>query len=159
MTKDEALKLALESLENINTWLHARGSTMREIRKVLAQPEQVTHTVIAGALFDFMGYLTSRRKRIVLSAFDDAAPAANALEDFAKKRGLSLDDAQVREWRDALALPDPVLAEREACAVVCEKEAADWERNAWTDSADVRYACKSDASHGCAEAIRARSHT
>ena len=72
---------------------------------VKAQPEQVTHTVIAGALFDFMGYLTSRRKRIVLSAFDDAAPAANALEDFAKKRGLSLDDAQVREWIDALAPP------------------------------------------------------
>lgn len=49
--------------------------------------------------------------------------------------------------------------EREACAVVCEKEAADWERNAWTDSADVRYECKSDASHGCAEAIRARSQS
>ena len=40
MTKDEALKLALPSLENINTWLHERGSTMRKIRKVLAQPEE-----------------------------------------------------------------------------------------------------------------------
>jgi hypothetical protein len=69
----------------------------------LAQPEQVTHTVIAGALFDFMGYLTSRRERIVLSASDDAAPAVDAIRDFAKKRGLSLDDAQVREWIDALA--------------------------------------------------------
>jgi hypothetical protein len=69
----------------------------------LAQPAQVTHTVIAGALFDFMGYLTSRRERIVLSASDDAAPAVDAIRDFAKKRGLSLDDAQVREWIDALA--------------------------------------------------------
>ena len=72
----------------------------------LAQPAQVTHTVIAGALFDFMGYLTSRRERIVLSASDDAAPAVDAIRDFAKKRGLSLDDAQVREWIEALAQPD-----------------------------------------------------
>jgi hypothetical protein len=72
----------------------------------LAQPVQVTHTVIAGALFDFMGYLTSRRERIVLSASDDAAPAVDAIRDFATKRGLSLDDAQVREWIEALAQPD-----------------------------------------------------
>jgi hypothetical protein len=53
-----------------------------------------------------MGYLTSRRERIVLSASDDAAPAVDAIRDFATKRGLSLDDAQVREWIEALAQPD-----------------------------------------------------
>ena len=58
--------------------------------------------VIAGALFDFMGWLTSRKERIVLSASDDAAPAVDAIRDFAKLRGLSLDDAQVRTWREAL---------------------------------------------------------
>jgi hypothetical protein len=78
------------------------------IKEALAQPEQepVAHTVIAGALFDFMGYLTSRKERIVLSAADDAAPAADAIRDFATKRGLSLDDAQVREWIDAYAQPE-----------------------------------------------------
>ena len=39
--------------------------------------EPMAHTVIAGALFDFMGYLTSLKERIVLSAADDAAPAAD----------------------------------------------------------------------------------
>ena len=86
----------------------------------LAQPVQVTHTVIAGALFDFMGYLTSRKERIVLSAADDAAPAADAIRDFATKRGLSLDDAQVREWIDALAQPE----ERNFCPR-CGKRTAD----------------------------------
>lgn len=74
-------------------------------REVTQQAEPVSHAVIAGAVFDFMGYLTSRKERITLSAADDAAPAVDAIRDFAIKRGLSLDDAQVREWIDALAQP------------------------------------------------------
>ena len=65
----------------------------------------VAHTVIAGAVFDFMGYLTSRKERIVLSAADEASPAVDAISDFATKRGLSLDNARVRDWVDALAQP------------------------------------------------------
>ena len=66
----------------------------------LAQPEQepVAHSVIAGALFDFMGWLTSRKERIVLSSADEASPAVDAIRDFAKMRGLSLDDAKVQDW-------------------------------------------------------------
>jgi hypothetical protein len=72
-----------------------------------AQPVQefVEHTVIAGALFDFMGYLTSRRRRIVLSAADEASPAVDAINDFAKMRGLSLGDAQVLDWQDYTTPP------------------------------------------------------
>lgn len=64
------------------------------------QPEQepVEHAVIAGALFDFMGWLTSRKERIVLSSADEASPAVNAITDFAKMRGLSLNDAKVQDW-------------------------------------------------------------
>jgi len=66
----------------------------------LAQPEQkpVSHSVIAGALFDFMGWLTSRKERLALSSVDDASPAVDAITDFAKMRGLSLDDARVLDW-------------------------------------------------------------
>jgi len=78
---------------------------LESVRTEQPAQESVAHTVIAGALFDFMGYLTSRKERIVLSAADDTAPAADAIRDFATKRGLSLDDAQVREWIDALAQP------------------------------------------------------
>jgi hypothetical protein len=58
----------------------------------------VEEAVIAGALFDFMGWLTSRKERLVLSSADEASPAVDAIRDFAKMRGLSLDDAQVQEW-------------------------------------------------------------
>ena len=74
----------------------------------LTQPEQepVTHAVIAGVLFDFMGWLTSRQERLVLSASDDASPAVKVIEDFAKMRGLSLDDAKVKNWQDMTAQPE-----------------------------------------------------
>ena len=62
----------------------------------------VEHAVIAGALFDFMGWLTSRKERIVLSSADNASPAVEAITEFAKMRGLSLDDAKVQDWQDSL---------------------------------------------------------
>jgi hypothetical protein len=63
-----------------------------------AHSEPVAHSVIAGALFDFMGWLTSRKERLVLSSADEASPAVDAIRDFAKMRGLSLDDAKVHDW-------------------------------------------------------------
>ena len=79
------------------------------LQKALAQPEQqaepVSHAVIAGALFDFMGWLTSRKERLVLSSADEAGPAVDAIRDFAKMRGLSLDDAKVQNWQDYTTPP------------------------------------------------------
>ena len=109
MTK-EALELALEALEE--AWYHVGTFQPTEkaidlyneartvIKEALAQPEQepVAHSVIAGALFDFMAWLTSRKERIVLSSADEASPAVDAIRDFAKMRGLSLDDAKVQDW-------------------------------------------------------------
>jgi hypothetical protein len=72
-----------------------------------AQPEQepVAHSVIAGALFDFMGWLTTRKERLVLSSVDDASPAVVAITEFAKMRGLSLNDARVQDWQDYTTPP------------------------------------------------------
>lgn len=67
--------------------------------------EPVAHSIVAGALFDFMGWLTTRRERLVLSSSDDAAPAADAIKDFAQMRSLSINDAQVQEWQKHLATP------------------------------------------------------
>ena len=109
MTKEEALKLALEALENgtENMSFLQREKAITAIEKALAQPSQqpVAHDVIAGVLFDFMGWLTSRPKRIMLSSTDDASPAVDAIRDFAKMRSLSLDDAKVQDWQEALAQP------------------------------------------------------
>ena len=65
--------------------------------------QPMTHNIIAGALFDFMGWLTSRKERLVLSSADNASPAVEVIKQFAEMRGLSLDDAQVQEWQDALS--------------------------------------------------------
>jgi len=67
--------------------------------------EPVAHSIVAGALFDFMGWLTTRRERLVLSSSDNAAPAADAIKDFAQMRSLSINDAQVQEWQKHLATP------------------------------------------------------
>jgi hypothetical protein len=79
------------------------------LQEALAQPAQelVAHPVIVGALFDFMGWLTSRKERLVLSSTDEASPAVYAITDFAKMRGLSLDDARVQDWHIA-----PLAAQR-----------------------------------------------
>ena len=149
-------------------------AAVREIERL----REVQQAVIAGALFDFMGWLTTRDERLVLSSADEASPAVDAITDFAKMRGLSLDDARVQDWHTtppaALAqaaernkvaawmiaqgyatghgetmegllkelerkasfdraeiwikrINEAVLAEREACAKVCDDELKEWE--------------------------------
>lgn len=61
--------------------------------------------IIAGALYDLMGWLTSREQRLVLSSTDLAAPACDALVEWARLRGLSLNDAHVEDWRAVLPAP------------------------------------------------------
>jgi hypothetical protein len=81
---------------------------LRDVAKLYAElfdMQDVSHSVIAGALFDFMGWLTSRPKRIMLSSADEASPAVDAIKEFAKMRGLSLDDAQVQDWQDYTTPP------------------------------------------------------
>jgi len=107
MNIDE-LKLVFNALKQCNTYAFAGGlgllratahrDAVAILEKALAQPEPVAHSVIAGVLFDFMGWLTSRKERIVLSSADNASPAVEAITEFAKMRNLSLDDAKVQDW-------------------------------------------------------------
>ena len=60
----------------------------------------MSQAVIVGALFDFMGWLTTRKERLVLSSTDNASPAADAIKVFAEMRGLSLNDARVQDWQN-----------------------------------------------------------
>jgi hypothetical protein len=119
MTKDEALKLALEALESSRVFVMSRemikqpegadwyDSRITAIKEALVQPEQepVAHSVVAGALFDFMGWLTSRNKQLTLSGADEASPAVEAIQEFSEKRGLSLKDAEVGFWTEFLSTP------------------------------------------------------
>ena len=123
MTK-EAMKLALEALEGFIPYLPLKDEAqcnrydkaITAIKEALAQEQEpVAHSVIAGVLFDFMGWLTSRKERIVLSSADNASPAADAIRDFANMRGLSLDDAKVLDWNTT----PPQRTEQEPVAFDC----------------------------------------
>ena len=92
----------------------SRGTAYDMMRDALAQQQEpVAHSIVAGALFDFMGWLTSRNECLVLSSTDDAAPAADAIKDFAHMRNLSIDDAKVREWQEHLASPPASKTEQQ----------------------------------------------
>ena len=77
------------------------GDVIAALRTALEQQaEPVSQAVIAGALFDFMGWLTTRKESLVLSSTDNASPAVESITEFAKMRGLSLDDAKVQDWQN-----------------------------------------------------------
>jgi hypothetical protein len=119
----ETMKQALEVLEQINQLSIGENAialpgeidgAMDSLRAAIEQAEQpkydpielhVLHSHIAGVLFDFMGWLTSREKRLTLSSTDEAGPAVEAITEFAKMRGLHLEDAQVEHWQAILTNP------------------------------------------------------
>jgi hypothetical protein len=60
--------------------------------------EKLDH-VVAGAIFDFMGWLTTRQEKLVLSSADDAAPAAEAVKEFLTMRGVAQDcEPMIHGW-------------------------------------------------------------
>ena len=86
------------TVEAITVWCPEVIDALRTALEQQAEP--VSQAVIAGALFDFMGWLTTRDERRVVSGADEAGPAVESITEFAKMRGLSLDDARVQDWQN-----------------------------------------------------------
>lgn len=130
-TKDEALRQALEACEAIvryqemidndeevksfATYAKAVESAEDAIPAIREALVHVASTkpyaplmaeTIAGAIFDFLGFLTSRDARLALSRSDECSPAIFALEEWAALRGLCLNEANVKNWQEALAQPE-----------------------------------------------------
>ncbi|MFZ7337474.1 hypothetical protein ACLS0R_14590, partial [Comamonas jiangduensis] len=71
-----------------------------------AHPAEGVHAaVIAGAIFDFAGYLTTlpHEKALHCSEAHEASPMVEAITEWCKRRGLRTDGARVETWRAALA--------------------------------------------------------
>lgn len=83
----------------------------RALAMAFAAPQVVADERIAGALFDLMGFLTTSETRYTFSAYDEASPAVEALQEFAKKRGLNLSEADVAGWRTGCCSSAPVQAQ------------------------------------------------
>jgi hypothetical protein len=94
--------------------------------------------VIAGALFDFAGFLTTMDKPVTFSSRHEATSAVELLTAWAAKRGLSLDEARVRDWSATL---------RQQAARVDEgaiRSVIDKMRDAASNSADFHYVADQD---------------
>lgn len=50
--------------------------------------KKVPESQVSEALYTFMGWLTTRKDRLVLSAADDAAPAAEVIDEFCKANNI-----------------------------------------------------------------------
>ena len=109
----QAAQRALEALETCDDFGMVQTYDEDNVAKAITalkaaleqQAEPVSHAVIAGALFDFMGWLTTRKERLILSSTDNASPAVESITEFAKMRGLSLDDARVQDWQNYTTPP------------------------------------------------------
>ena len=66
----------------------------------------------------------------MLSSTDEASPAVDAITDFAKMRGLSLDDARVQDWHTT-----PPAAQRQGVGLTDEdKLTAVWTDALWAQA-------------------------
>lgn len=53
---------------------------------------------IAGAVYDFAGFLTTRPQSIEVGSTANASPMAELIKEWAELRDLSLEDADVEGW-------------------------------------------------------------
>lgn len=104
--------VAVKTLLSRDPCVHAT-TAIQMIDAALSEPVRlnagaVPARVVAGALFDLMGHLTTMKEPVTFSSAHHAGPAVEILREFAKKRGLSLDDPDIQNWSAALsASPAP----------------------------------------------------
>ena len=67
--------------------------------------EKLNH-VVTGVLFDFMGFLTTRKEQIVLSSSDDASPAVEAIKEFLYEKNIE-DADPLEQWEGRCEKMDP----------------------------------------------------
>ena len=61
--------------------------------------EELLDHIVSGAIYDFMGWLTTRPEKLVLSSADDAAPAADAVKEFLTMRGVDQEcEPMISNW-------------------------------------------------------------
>jgi archaellum component FlaC len=64
---------------------------------------EVSQTTVAGALYDFVAWLTTRDTTVVVGKNFPVYAISEAIQEWAAKRGLSLDNANVENWEERLA--------------------------------------------------------
>jgi hypothetical protein len=71
-----------------------------KFQEVSIMSKKLLDRIVSGVLFDFMGWLTCRDERLILSAKDDAGPAAAVISEFLKMRGVDPNCAPlIKDWQ------------------------------------------------------------
>ena len=137
--KPHQIAQLVNKLRDIATKYHAHGCLRelisREVNAALTQrPAAQTEReadglplIVAGAIFDFAGFMTTRSEVIEVGSTAEAGPVADLVKEWAELRGLNLADAAVLSWqlhinRASLlapqqATPEPVKHKCRHCGV------------------------------------------
>jgi hypothetical protein len=57
-----------------------------------------TQSIVAGALYDFLGHLTTLDQNLIVGSTKNPTKALDELVVWAHKRGLDIERAQVQDW-------------------------------------------------------------
>lgn len=74
------------------------------MRVTLAQAliEYKVEVAISGAMFDLLGYLTTRPDSISVGSDQECQPVLDKFITWAGEKGLNIDDADVMHWQHVL---------------------------------------------------------
>lgn len=135
--------LESDCIGDTDDWCHQcrSGYNPDRRRKMMDAKATLVSPRIAGALYDFLGYLTTRAEPLTLSRAHEAPPALDALVAWAETRGLSLERADVLHWHEYVT--EPVItkttgepqrppAEPEASAASAARDSAERPESAVT---------------------------
>jgi hypothetical protein len=120
--------------------------------------ERLDH-IVAGAIYDFGGYLTSRDERIVASATDNAAPMADAVGAFLDLRGVDRDCEPFFQWpaRCSMARDTKTPNRIEAAFGILQSAMRDDPSYAWSWHCNIAVSMQDEgAPHDSANAGAAR---
>ena len=70
-----------------------------------APVQEPSHDVVAGAIFDFAGFLTSHKVMIEVGSCSNASPMVERIKEWSGNRGLSLENPDVFGWQMRTAQP------------------------------------------------------
>lgn len=137
------LHAKVQELEAMLESIDAGGASAQRVtqgQKLGAAPHLATKSeerksqeaAIAGALFDFAGYLTTRpaEHSFTVGAVHNATPMVESLKAWAKKRGLSLDDANVEGW-DLIDIERKPLTDEQIEAILKNSQTAEQYKDGW----------------------------
>lgn len=72
------------------------------VKNSIYNDKQNNSAIIAGAIFDFCGFLTTRPQSISVGSSEECSVIIKLIEEWAGKRRLSLNSADVKNWENKL---------------------------------------------------------